>query len=565
MKDSKTLSNILKKIDKKGYKAYEDIEGSYEFRDCILFIDHVQGDPFASPSRVRIVIDIKNTEFPESLYNSKERRIALSDYISRKFAGNIKKYSKGNRGAGKSGMIYIDHGKQKVIERTSVIINDESIEIRFFVGLPAYGRRIIAKEAYEIFFTEIPQIVGASIRELNHKEIKRHVELFEDQEFLRNYIKNINIVAFIANDSILPRRSGVDDRVLINAIPFKSPRKLEIEINLPNEGLIRGMGIPEGITLIVGGGFHGKSTLLKAIEMGVYNHISGDGREYVVTIEEALKIRAEDGRRIEKVNISPFIKNLPFSKDTIRFSTDNASGSTSQAANIIEALEMGVKLLLIDEDTSATNFMIRDYRMQELVNKDKEPITPFVDKVGQLRDEYGISTILVMGGSGDYFDVADRVIMMDNYQPKDVTERVKEIKDLYKTNRRLEGGDRFGSIFGRVPLKDSFDASRGRRDVKIDAKGLQGILFGNTFIDLSALEQLVDLSQTKAIGEIIYYYSEKYCNKNMTLKESLGKIIDDIKNKGLDILTPYKRGDIAMPRIFEVGAAINRMRSLRII
>ena len=101
------------------------------------------------------------------------------------------------------------------------------------------------------------------------------------------------------------------------------------------------MGIRKGITLIVGGGYHGKSTLLKALEAGVYNHIAGDGREFVITDDTAFKLRAEDGRSITGVDISPFIKNLPNKKDTVHFSTEDASGSTSQAANLMEALESG--------------------------------------------------------------------------------------------------------------------------------------------------------------------------------------------------------------------------------
>ena len=324
------------------------------------------------------------------------------------------------------------------------------------------------------------------------------------------------------------------------------------------------MGIPEGVTLIVGGGFHGKSTLLNALERGIYNHIPGDGREYVVTDPRAVKIRAEDGRRVEKVNISPFIDNLPLRKDTKRFSTDNASGSTSQAANIMEALEVGARVLLIDEDTSATNFMIRDERMQALVAKEKEPITPFVDKVRKLYTDLGVSTILVMGGSGDYFDVADTVIMMDSYRPRCVTEQAKEIAHRYGTHRKDEGGEEFGEITPRVPLEASFDPSRGKREVKIEAKGLRTILYGTTAIDLSCLEQLVDISQTRAIGLMIHRYATLYADGGLTLREGLEQVMRDIEEKGLDCLSPFRVGNLAEVRIFELAGAINRMRTLRV-
>jgi predicted ABC-class ATPase len=324
------------------------------------------------------------------------------------------------------------------------------------------------------------------------------------------------------------------------------------------------MGIPQGVTLIVGGGFHGKSTLLNAIERGVYNHIPDDGREYVVANQAAVKIRAEDGRRIEKVNISPFINNLPFGKDTVRFSTDNASGSTSQAANIMETLEIGAQVLLIDEDTSATNFMVRDERMQELVVKTKEPITPFVDKVQKLFADQEVSTILVMGGSGDYFDVAHTVIMMENYQPHCVTKQATEIARKHASSRIDEGGDTFGEVTQRHPLKGGFDPSRGKREVKIDAKGLRTILYGTTNIDLSYLEQLVDRSQTRAVGLMIHYYAERCLERSPSLKEGIEMVMGAVQEQGLDCLLPYTVGDLAMPRAFELSGAINRMRTLQV-
>jgi predicted ABC-class ATPase len=449
-------------------------------------------------------------------------------------------------------------------------VNAQHVEIRFTAGLPARGRTVLGREAQKMLCEELPEIVRQALcfKNLPAAAIQRHVDAAEDQEFLRQLLRDNQLVAFLANGAILPRRSGIDDRPLCvstqdHVVPFQAPSSLEVEFELPHHGTIRGMGIPKGVTLIVGGGFHGKSTVLNALERGVYNHIPDDGREYVVTVPDACKIRAEDGRRIEKVNITPFIANLPFGKDTAQFCTDNASGSTSQAANIMEAVEIGSSLLLIDEDTSATNFMIRDERMQELVAKDKEPITPFVDKVRQLYHDYGVSTILVMGGSGDYFDVADTVIMMDAYSPYDVTQRAREITHTHETKRLGEGGARFGTVVGRSPQSQSFDASRGKRDVKIDVKGLHTLLYGTISIDLSSIEQLVDKSQTRAIGDIILYYSRKYAGREYTLREGLQRLCSELEQHGLDLLSSRKLGNYAMPRIFEVAAAINRMRTLQ--
>jgi predicted ABC-class ATPase len=573
------LRKRLYRIDRRGYKAYKDIEGSYDFDDFKLSIDHAQADPFASPSRVRIILSLKDAGFPQDFLAPRIRRIALQDYLSREFKTSIMTIAKGRRGTGKGGLIDIDAGGQEILERTAVVIDNGEgdrpsvlkelslfLEARITVGLPALGRRIISKEAEEIFFNEIPSITKKSLfyQSLDREKLRAFIYAAEDQEYLRGELKKEGLVSFIPDGAILPRISGVDERPLKESIPFKSPPSLEKGFILHNKGEIKGMGIPEGVTLIVGGGFHGKTTLLDAIEKGVYNHILGDGREYAVTVHEAVKIRAEDGRNIEKVDISPFIQNLPLGKDTKRFSTENASGSTSQAANIIEALEVGAKVLLIDEDTSATNFMIRDMRMQELVSKDKEPITPFLDKVRHLYKELGVSTILVMGGSGEYFDVADTVIMMDEYRPKDVTTMARKIAETHKGERRQEGGATFGEITPRRPLLESFDPSHGKREVKIGAKGLKEIIFGRTVVDLSYLEQLVDPSQTRAIGEIIYYYSKKYAPKGLSLAEGLGYVMDDLKERGLDLLSYFKIGALAMPRIYEIVGAINRMRSLKI-
>jgi predicted ABC-class ATPase len=567
MASKEDLKNILTRIDGKGYKAYKDVEGSFDYGPFTLHIDHVQGDPFAAPSRVRVYVSLSKTGFPNSLFDRRIKRIAFQDFIARKFDHEQKRLAQGHRGTGRSGLISIDSGRQEILERSAVSIDAQGMEVRFTVGLPAEGRRILGKEAVVIFFQEIPQIVEQSLfyRNYDPSETRMHVEVVEDQEAMQGQLEGKGLVAFIGDMSILPRRSGVDDRPLTqNVIPFYYPPELEAEMTVPNRGRIKGMGIPKGVTLIAGGGFHGKTTLLSAIEQGVYPHIPGDGRENVATLSSAVKIRAEDGRSIEKVDISPFINHLPQGKDTVKFSTENASGSTSQAANIIEALEMSSKLLLIDEDTSATNFMVRDERMQELVTRDKEPITPFVDKVKQLYRDRGDSTILVMGGSGDYFDVADTVIMMDNYRPLCVTKRAREIALKHSSKRVNEGGESFGKITKRQPLPESFDASRGRRDVKIDAKGMDTILYGSTTIDLSYLEQLVDPSQIRAIGLMIHYYSEYYLEKTQNLREGLTKVMEDIREKGFDILLPYKIGSLALPRIYEVAGAVNRMRTMKI-
>ena len=565
MTKAEDLRRILHRIDGRGYKAYRDIKGSYEFDSFTLIVDHVQGDPFAALSRCRVKIKQDVAGFPADTYQSKSREIALRDFLTRQFAGASRKYCGGRRGTGKGGLISIDEPGQEVLERTSVFISDDEVEARFRVGLPAFGRSVAGRIAETMFFNELPRIVQASLmfRSLDTGALNRHIEVIEDADFLRDELGNRHLIAFVADGTILPRASGIDSRPLSKGrvVSFESPESLRVSFDLPNAGAVTGMGVPEGVTLIVGGGYHGKSTLLKALEFGVYNHIPGDGREFVVSKSHTIKIRAEDGRRVEKVDISPFINNLPFGRDTRAFSTEDASGSTSQAANIIEALEVGAKVLVMDEDTSATNFMIRDHRMQELVSKDREPITPFIDKIRQLYENLGVSTILAIGGSGDYFDVADHVICMVEYRPLDYTGEAHAIAEKYRAERRAEGGERFGTIIERIPLAGSFDPSRGKREGKISSKGLKSIDFGTHRIDLGAVEQLVDMSQTRAIGDAIHF-ATRYMDGKKTLGDIVLAVMEEMEERGLDALSKNPEGEYAHFRGLEFAAAINRLRTL---
>ena len=566
MKNYKELEKILFSMDGKSYSAYKSLKGEYRFEKYILAIDHVQSDPYAPPSKMRIIMDRKICGIPYEFTDTKDKNIAVSDFLTRNFYREIQKIGNDSTGTGGSGRIFIDRCGQEILERTSVLIKRDKVEVRFEMGMPARGRRIMGKAAQKIIFEQLPEIVEKSIiyDNLNKKVLNEQVILVLDQEYARKMLKEKGLVAFVANDSVLPRESGVSDRPMKNAVKFKSPEKFEITLKLPSGKEVIGMGIPKGITLIVGGGYHGKSTLLAALERGVYNHIAQDGREFIISESDAVKIRAEDGRNVEKVNISGFINNLPQNKDTRAFSTENASGSTSQAANVAEALEYGTSLLLIDEDTSATNFMIRDGRMQKLVAKEKEPITPFIDRVKELYDNFGVSIILIVGGSGDYFDVANHVIMMDEYVPKDVTEKAKEIAKSDENKREFSSNDKFQGVTQRIPLKKSFSQS-GKLD-KTKAKGKYSILYGKELIDISGLEQLVDDSQTNCIAVMIDYFKNKVLDEKLTLSQAADRIYEKIEKEGLDSISSYTGhpGNLALPRKQEFCGAVNRYRKLRI-
>lgn len=562
MKNSSDLKRELEKIDGRGYKTYKTLEGQYSFEDYILSIDHVQGDPFASPSRIRVIVNSNNNKFPKNLFDEKYKKITICDFLTRLFSKNIYKYGEKVFGSGKSGLIEISKCPQQVIERTSIIINNEKIEARFYIGFPARGRSVLSKELEKILFNIIPNIVKNTLiyNNINIKALNDKLKLAEDQEFIRKQLKDKKLIAFIANNSILPRESGVSQKPLKDGKKFISPKELEVEFNTPNRGLIKGMGIPEGITLIVGGGYHGKSTLLKALELGVYNHIEGDGREFVITDNTALKVRAEDGRAITKTDISLFINNLPNGKDTKKFYTENASGSTSQAANIIEGIESGTKLFLIDEDTSATNFMIRDSVMQQLVSKDKEPITPFIDVARSLYKQKGISTILVAGSSGDFFDIADLVIQMDNYEPYEVTKKAKALsRGITNVNENLK----VDIDFNRVILKGTIES--GPKGVKVKTLGKDGISINKENIDLRAVEQIVDNEQLNTIGAIMKYAENKLMGKNLTLAQIADNITEELKNNLIGIENiKGGYGSLAIVRKQEIMCAYNRYRKIKI-
>lgn len=566
MRDLNYLRKEIDSINGRGYKAYKSLEGEYDFNDYILHIDHVQGDPFAAPSRIRVTMKSNINKIPRELFNNNHKRIAVQDFITRLFYQNINKYGDRVIGSGKSGMISISKCPQEILDRTSIVIDKDKIEARFEVGFPARGRSVLSRELQKILYDFLPKIVNNSLKyeNIDKNELQRRVNLVCDQEFIRKELKKRGLVAFIGNGSILPRESGVSTKPLRSAKKFISPKELEIEINLPNKGLIKGMGIKKGITLIVGGGYHGKSTLLNALEVGVYNHIEGDGREYVIADSTSMKVRAEDGRSIIKDDISLFINNLPNGKDTKKFISENASGSTSQAANIAEAIESNTNLLLIDEDTSATNFMIRDDVMQSLVSNEEEPITPFIELVRAIYEEKDISTIIVVGSSGEYFDIADTVIQMDNYEPKDVTLRAKELSTGAIINRIKNRDIKVNIDFDRKVLKGSIE--RGPKGVKIKTLGIDGLSINKEDINLRSVEQIVDREQVTLIGNMMKWAEDKIVNNNLTLVEVIDRILDEVKEKGLLQMSGMKggSGSLALPRKQEIMAAFNRYRKLKI-
>lgn len=601
MKSSNELRTMLRSIDHKSYPAYRSLAGEYRFGTYVLVIDHVQGDPFASPSALHLEIPWKQSGFPEELRDQDCKRIALQDHLTRLFFSQTERFSFRAKGSGKSGLISISRCGQEVLERSACEISRDTITVRFHVGFPAFGRTIDAGGLEKILFDFLPKAAEKSFfaKNLDRKSLQQAVCLAEDQAELRRRMRERNVVAFVANGSILPRKSGVSDQPMKDSIPFISPKTMEQSFVLPHHGEIRGMAVPAGITLIVGGGYYGKSTLLSALQMGVYDHVAGDGREFVLADETAVKLRAEEGRSIRNTDISMFINDLPNGKNTKSFSTPDASGSTSQAAGVLEGIEAGSRLFLIDEDTSATNFMVRDDFMQQVISREKEPITPFLERAGDLYEKAGVSTILVAGSSGAFFYIADHIIQMDCYKPVEITERVKALckehqaprtqapgfavpgfTEAYMAGHSDSGVSRGGRMdsraegghFGRRTSEQTGEERGGRtrggrggdraqERSKVKTFGKDSFSIDRETVDLRYVEQLADSEQTSALAYLTRCALEQLTDGRKTLRQIAAELQKRIETKGWDGLTgSYVPCGLAKPRSQEVFAALNRYR-----
>ncbi len=555
------LKDILYRIDHRGYPAYKDTKGKYDFGKYILSIDHVQGDPFASPSKLSVHVKGSVAGFDRHLYDEKHRRLSLQDLILRKFYDVMGEYTFKARGSGKSGLMSVSKPSQEILERSAVQVNenDGSLIVRFRVGFPARGRTVMSDELIKILFDYLPGCVEKALFAGSYKkdDLTRAADLADDQNFIRSELVKRGLKAFVADGAVLPRKSGISDKPMKGAVVFKSPESLAVTLELPHKGSLRGMGIPEGVTLIVGGGYHGKSTLLKALEAGVYDHIRGDGREYVITDDTAFKLRAEDGRSVQNTDISMFIRNLPNGRDTVHFSTEDASGSTSQAACTVEAMEAGSELFLIDEDTSATNFMIRDELMQKVVHRDEEPIIPFIGRVRELFEKKGISTILVAGSSGSYFYEADVVIQMKQYEPFDITvDAKKQAAEAGEPTHAEIPFEGFGSP-GIVRVRGEF---KGDGRIKTKVFGTDGFSVNKESVELRYVEQLKDVEQTNTLCTVLLYMMKNVFDGRRDLKESVDGLYERLEKESFSAIRAGGEDSLAMPRKQEIYAMINRCR-----
>ena len=592
------LTSHLHAIDGRSYAAYKAIVGRYRSPlGWVLYIDRIQPDPYAPPTAIRVVLplaltgaDARLTGFTPRLTGANEtlteanepltgtnshlttsptRAVALRDYLAR----TLRELLKGQA-------ISIAPAGQEILERSSVNLHETwqddfstpafnapgpYLELRLRWSLPAFGREIAGRQAARNLNLDLARAVaGLDLRESElGAEAWKHCQVAEDHAALQEILVERGWVAFLADGANLARRSGVSQLPLEGGVPLTAPETLAQTVQLPHAGVVRGTAIPAGVTVIAGGGYHGKSTLLNAIARGIYPHIPGDGRELVATVPEAMAVRAADGRAVTGVDLRPFISHLPGrDADPAQFTTANASGSTSQAASIMESLELwgqpAQAALLLDEDTCATNLLIRDQRMRALVSSEREPITPLVDRIRALHRERGISTLIVMGGSGDYLDVADQVLIMDSYRLVDATAQARQVcASQPRVDTSLPD---FPLPAQRLP--QSPEAKR-RGPSRTRALGTQRLVLDRHEVDVADVSGLVDEGQALAVAWALRALLERHFDGRTSLSQALAQVAKRLDDVGLDALGEAHPAFLVRPRLVDVGAAVNRLRSLQ--
>jgi len=562
------LRALLQRLDGAPFPKYKQLTGRFTVGDFTLAVDRVPPDPFAGPTKVRLIASRALSGLDAELVETREGRVAVEDWLARRATKTIVQLS-GHGEPRRPGArpVRVQEIGAAVLERSACRITPQAIELRLMIDLPAAGRRIRGRQAEDLLLTELPRLATASLlfSQRANDQARRAVEIVADHVSIQKELRLRGLVAFVAEGSLLARASGAGGdedapRRDGQEVAFEAPDPLAVELTLPHAGRIRGLGVPAGVTLIVGGAFHGKSTLLDAVARAVHPHHSGDGRERVASLPEAVTVRAEDGRSVREVDISAFLGELPSGAVARSFTTDKASGSTSQAAAIVEALEVGAKLLLLDEDRCATNFMIRDGRMQRLVRKPDEPITPFLDRVRELYDRFGLSTILVTGGSGDYLEVAHTVIRMKEYRALDATADAREVTAATKSMRFEERCQPMVSPRPRTPRVELI-RSEGR-PLRFGLRGPRGVRAGEETLEVGVLQQIVETGQARALAETLRHLSRRL-EAPVPVRELIDAHDRWLDERGLDRLDPPAAYDLSRPRRFELAAALNRWRALR--
>ncbi len=561
------LRDKILTLEGKPLQAARVLDGAYRFERFVLFLDHVAAEPPGAPSAMRVRVDMAEARFPPGLWATRPGRMALEDFLARRWLDAARKVA---RARGVRPAFGISTGEQEILERTACRLAEDFVEVRGTVVLPVEGRRLSAKALQALFLDDLPQIVEAAAlyAGLNPSAVQRHCEAAEDYEAMRAELSVHGLVAFLADGAVLPREPGTDRPLLSRLVPLESPRELRVTLTPPHRGPVTGLGIPKGVTVILGHPLSGRSTLLRAVAAAVYPHLPGDGREYCVTVPDAVLVRAEPGRRVEGVDVSPLIEKLPGGEDPRRLREESASDLTAMAASVLEALEVGCSLLLVDEDSAAAALMGRDTLWTQIAPDAARQVASLAEVLRPLYEEHGVSSVIVTSRGSEYVPVADTVIALDGFRPRVVTTQAKQVASSRPPQAPRT---RFGGVRHRVPLPESLAPLRGRRlRAEPAADGprshRRAVPLGRETVDLSAVEQLVDPAQARAIAAALVFAADRgLADGARTVREIVGLIEMEITRAGLDVLVPDgPAGDLALPRRHELAAALNRLRTLRV-
>ncbi|MCO5060810.1 MAG: ABC-ATPase domain-containing protein [Kiritimatiellae bacterium] len=567
MKDKQEFFELLGEIDGRDFSEYGRIIGDYDFSRYILKLARIPTEADDSQTLIVVRVPSVTAGFPPDLYATAIRRTALEDLLVRKLSDSVSRVAAyDDQGISRRRLSVATPG-QKILPRSALVISDDFIEARLIVQLPARRGTVLGEEARHVFFEELPAIVNSALIfcNLEEVEVNQFVDLMEDADAIRQALPTRGLIGFVGEGAFLIRVDHSDRPDYNRDVPFVVPDELLVDVEVPNKGRVRGLGIPSGITVILGDAYSGRRELMKALAAGIYNHVPGDGREYVVTTPDAVYIAAEDRRSVQRVDISAFVRQNPAGRDVRQFTTTHADPSAAQAASVAEALEVGARALLFDESDSNSGFLSQDSRLKGLAGGAEPRLVPFSVCARQMVEDLGISVVVAGASSvAEFIPVADTVLRVDDYQVVDVTREAKqlsihpeEIKPDAAALARL-------TSYTRWIVPSSLDATSGRHDAVIGVEELGRLRFGNNVIDLTGVAQLADTNQIETIGLILYYAKNRYLNEGRPIREVLDLIDRDLSTEGLECLTRDLRGDLARPRRYEIAAALNRLASLRI-
>lgn len=564
MRDKKEFYNSLQAIDGRRYSEYAGLIGDFDFARYVLKINHVDEEnvPVLLVVRVPQII----AAFPPHLFNSPVRRTALEDMLTRKLAVAIDDQANYDASGISRRRLSVAAPGQKILPRTSMVVTEEYVEARIYVDLASNQGRVDGASANEIFFEDLPEVVNSSLIycNLNEHEVDNFVDVMEDADQIRQVLSTRGLIAFAGDGSLLAR-AGNTDLPDEGGSTLSVPEELTVEVEVPNKGSLRGLGVPGGLTVVLGDDYSGRKGFLKALAGGIYNHVPGDGREFVVTVPDAVYISGESSRSVQRVDISPFIQQTGDGTNTTRYTSVAADPCASQAAATLEALEVGARVLFYDESDSSPSFLSRDSRLHGLLPAAENRVLPLSSRVRELVDELGVSVVVAGCTSvSEFIPLADTVLRIDGYKVYDVTHQAKEVQvdgipSAPNAAALAEVADK-----SRWVVPTSLDPSSGKEEECIHADTIDQLTFGRSVIDLSSVIQLADRFQTQTIGHILYYAKLRYMDEGRPIREILDLVDRDLSSEGLECLCRELNGNLARPRRYEIAAALNRLNSLRI-